>query len=33
MFFFQDHLGMTRDAAFIDNVLYFLLEMPQDSSK
>jgi len=27
-FLFTDHLGMTRDAAFVDNVLFLLLERP-----
>ena len=27
-FVFTDHLGMTRDAAFSDNVLHLLLEAP-----
>lgn len=26
LFIFFDHLGMTRDPAFVDNILYFLLE-------
>ena len=29
-FMFRDHLGMTRDPAFSDNVLYLLLEDPRD---
>jgi hypothetical protein len=29
-FIFSDHLGLTRNAAFTDNVLYFLLESPRD---
>jgi pimeloyl-ACP methyl ester carboxylesterase len=28
-FLFADHMGMTRDAAFSDNVLYLLLEAPR----
>lgn len=28
-FFFQDHLGMTQDPEFADNVLYLLLEDPR----
>ena len=28
-FLFTDHLGMTKDAAFSDNVLYILLESPR----
>ena len=28
-FFFADHLGLTQDAAFTDNVLYLLLEDPR----
>ncbi len=28
-FFFEDHLGLTRDPAFIDNLLYALLEEPR----
>ncbi|MEE8139083.1 MAG: hypothetical protein V3T81_09495 [Thermoanaerobaculia bacterium] len=27
-FLFSDHLGMTKDLAFSDNVLYLLLEHP-----
>ncbi len=27
-FLFNDHLGMTKDPAFTDNVLYLLLEAP-----
>ena len=27
-FLFTDHLGLTRDPAFVDNVLYILLEEP-----
>jgi hypothetical protein len=29
MFLFTDHLGLTKDAAFSDNVLYILLEQPR----
>lgn len=29
-FLFTDHLGLTRDPAFTDNVLYLLLEAPRD---
>lgn len=29
LFLFTDHLGLTRDPAFIDNVLYILLEEPR----
>lgn len=29
LFIFSDHLGLTRDPAFTDNVLYFLLESPR----
>jgi pimeloyl-ACP methyl ester carboxylesterase len=29
MFLFSDHLGLTRDPAFTDNILYFLLEQPR----
>jgi len=28
-FLFSDHLGMTKDPAFADNVLYYLLESPK----
>lgn len=28
-FLFTDHIGLTRDAAFVDNVLYMLLEDPR----
>ena len=28
MFLFTDHMGMTKDPAFIDNILFFLLERP-----
>ncbi len=30
-FLFQDHLGMTRDPTFSDNILYLLLEDPRES--
>jgi len=30
MFFFEDHLGLTKAPAFIDNLLYLLLEEPRD---
>jgi pimeloyl-ACP methyl ester carboxylesterase len=29
-FIFSDHLGITKDPAFTDNVLYFLLESPRN---
>lgn len=29
LFLFQDHLGLTRDPVFIDNLLYLLLEAPR----
>ncbi|MFZ1746861.1 MAG: hypothetical protein WBO24_20980 [Nitrospirales bacterium] len=32
LFIFSDHLGMTRDPAFVDNILYFLLESPRIES-
>jgi hypothetical protein len=28
-FLFTDHLGLTKDPAFTDNVLYLLLEAPR----
>ncbi len=28
-FIFRDHLGLTQDPAFTDNVLYILLEDPR----
>ena len=28
-FLFTDHIGLTRDPAFTDNVLYLLLEDPR----
>lgn len=31
LFIFSDHLGLTQDTAFADNVLYFLLESPKNS--
>ncbi len=30
-FLFTDHLGLTKDPAFTDNLLYFLLEKPESS--
>ena len=30
LFVFSDHLGLTKDPAFTDNILYFLLESPRD---
>lgn len=30
-FIFSDHLGLTKDPSFTDNVLYFLLESPKTS--
>jgi pimeloyl-ACP methyl ester carboxylesterase len=32
-FLFTDHLGMTRDPAFTDNLLYLLLEDPRESRR
>ena len=32
LFIFSDHLGITRDPAFVDNILYFLLESPRRES-
>ncbi len=29
MFIFNDHLGMTKDPVFTDNILYILLEQSQ----
>ncbi len=29
LFLFSDHLGLTKDPAFTDNILYFLLEQPR----
>jgi len=29
LFLFRDHLGLTQDPAFIDNLLYLLLEEPR----
>jgi len=29
MFFFSDHIGITKDPAFTDNILYLLLEEPK----
>lgn len=31
LFLFSDHIGLTRDPAFTDNVLHFLLEYPRSS--
>lgn len=30
LFVFSDHLGLTKDPAFTDNILYFLLESPRN---
>jgi len=30
LFIFSDHLGLTKDPAFTDNILYFLLESPRN---
>lgn len=30
-FLFRDHLGLTKDPAFTDNLLYFLFERPKDT--
>lgn len=30
MFLFSDHLGLTKDPAFTDNILYILLEQPRE---
>ena len=30
MFFNADHMGITEDPSFADNLLYFLLERPDD---
>ena len=30
LFVFSDHLGITKDPAFADNLLYFLLESPRE---
>jgi len=32
LFVFSDHLGITKDPAFVDNLLYFLLERPRMES-
>jgi pimeloyl-ACP methyl ester carboxylesterase len=32
LFIFSDHLGMTKDPAFVDNILYFLLESPRSGT-
>jgi hypothetical protein len=32
LFIFSDHLGMTMDPAFVDNILYFLLESPREGN-
>ncbi|MCH9674129.1 MAG: hypothetical protein K0U93_22010 [Gammaproteobacteria bacterium] len=32
LFLFSDHLGLTKDPAFVDNVLYWLLEDPRELS-
>jgi len=32
-FLFDDHLGITKDPTFVDNLLYFLLESPRDSAR
>ena len=31
-FLFADHLALTRDPAFTDNILYRLLESPRESA-
>jgi hypothetical protein len=31
LFVFSDHLGITKDPAFTDNLLYFLLESPREN--
>ena len=33
LFLPSDHLGLTRDPAFTDNILYFLLERPKDDAR
>lgn len=33
LFIFSDHLGMTMDPAFVDNILYFLLESPRQGDR
>ncbi len=30
LFLFEDHLGITEDPTFVDNLLYFLLESPRE---
>lgn len=30
VFFFRDHLGITKDPVFTDNLLYLLLEQPDE---
>ena len=30
LFVFSDHLGITKDPVFTDNILYFLLESPRN---
>ena len=30
-FLFKDHIGLTKDPAFTDNLLYFLFERPKDT--
>ena len=30
LFLFSDHLGLTKDPVFTDNILYMLLEQPLD---
>jgi hypothetical protein len=32
IFLFTDHLGMTKDPAFTDNILFFLLEKPRSKA-
>ena len=31
LFLFSDHLEITKDPAFTDNILYFLLESPRNA--
>ena len=33
LFIFSDHLGMTKDPGFVDNILYFLLESPRTETR
>ena len=33
LFLFSDHLGLTKDPVFTDNILYMLLEQPLDVQK